>query len=66
MIVHKLVLVLLIWNFDGSFSTEVAEVKQCPNRHAYYAYNEKRRKDGEFRDWSAWCKRIRFSADIPA
>ena len=66
MIIHKLILVLVMWNFDVSLSSEVAEVEQCPDKHAYYAYNEKRRADGEFRDWSAWCSMMRFNTDTPA
>jgi len=61
----KIMLIILLWNNDGSFHNNVNEVSECPSIEAVMEVMEERRKVGQFKSWAAFCERVEFGHDTP-
>lgn len=61
----KLMMMIMLWNNDGSFQSSAAEVKNCPDVEIFSAVMEDSRKAGKFKGWSAYCQQITFGSDTP-
>ena len=61
----KLMVIILLWNNDGSFHSSVSEVKNCPEVETFRAVMEEQRMSGSFKSWVAYCQKIVFAQDDP-
>jgi hypothetical protein len=59
----KIMLIILLWNNDGSFDNSVAEVSECPSVETVRSVMEERRKVGQFKSWAAFCEHFEFGHD---
>ena len=59
----KIMLIILLWNNDGSFDNSVAEVSECPSVETVSSVMEERRKVGQFKSWAAFCEHVEFGHD---
>ena len=61
----KLMMLILLWNNDGSFHTSAAEVTKCPEVAIFRAVMEDNRTAGKFKSWAAFCQQVSFGSDSP-
>ena len=61
----KLMMIILLWNNDGSFHSSVSEVKKCPEVETFRAVMEEQRMSGSFKSWAAYCQKIQLVHDSP-
>jgi|TARA_R110000787_G_scaffold18764_1_gene57121 hypothetical protein len=61
----KLMVMIMLWNNDGSFHSSAAEVKNCPDVEIFSAAMEDSRKAGQFKGWAAHCDEVTFGSDSP-
>ena len=54
-IIPKLLLIVVLWANNGEFKSSATEIFQCPNAQFLQDAMERRRRDGEFKSWVAWC-----------
>ena len=59
----KLMMIILLWNNDGSFESKVSEVTECPDTEIVRAVMEERRLAGQFKSWAAYCEAVQFGHD---
>tara|TARA_R110002096_G_scaffold96430_3_gene215219 strand:- start:344 stop:547 length:204 start_codon:yes stop_codon:yes gene_type:complete len=60
----KLMLIILLWNNDGSFQSSVAEVSTCPEIESFTEFMEEKRTVGQFKSWTAYCEQVQFGHDL--
>ena len=56
----KLMMIILLWNNDGSFESKVSEVTECPDVEIIRTVMEERRSIGQFKSWAAYCEAVQF------
>lgn len=59
----KLMMIILLWNNDGSFESKVSEVTECPDVEIIRTVMEERRSIGQFKSWAAYCEAVQFGHD---
>ena len=59
----KLMMIILLWNNDGSFESNVSEVTECPDTEIVRAVMEERRVAGLVKSWTAYCEAVQFGHD---
>lgn len=59
----KLMMIILLWNNDGSFESKVSEVTECPAVEIIRTVMEERRSAGQFKSWTAYCEAVQFGHD---
>ena len=59
----KLMMIILLWNNDGSFESNVSEVTECPDTEIVRAVMEERRVAGLVKSWAAYCEAVQFGHD---
>ncbi len=59
----KLMMIILLWNNDGSFESNVSEVSACPDVEIVRTFMEERRVAGQVKSWAAYCEAVEFGHD---
>lgn len=59
----KLMMIILLWNNDGSYHSSVSEIAECPNIEVFREVMDEQRKAGKVKSWAAYCEAVEFVHD---
>jgi len=59
-IIHQLLVVVVLWLPDGSYTSTATPVPECPNIAMFSGMMEVKRNSGEIKSWIAYCTVAEF------